>query len=171
MISPRRLARIALHLALALSVAMPSVASLPSSMGSEHVNMNAEGARPVSESEARIPETQAIASSDNDSGCHGDHAAVSASSEYKSIKPASIKPAPIESAATVAAADDHDRDNCCGDGDCAAHGCDRAACMHLAWLPRFASLLPPPPAQTRFFVIATPPLSRHADTLLRPPIA
>jgi hypothetical protein len=165
----RRLARIVLHLALALSVAMPSVASLPSSMNSDYSAMSAEDARHVSEPEAKIAETQAIASTDDDSGCHGDHAAVGAPGTSESTESKSLVSAPSQSASIAATADGHDR--CCSDGDCAAHGCDRAACMHLAWLPRFASLLPLPPAQTRFFVSTTPPLSRHADTLLRPPIA
>jgi hypothetical protein len=59
---------------------------------------------------------------------------------------------------------------CCG-GDSEAHDCDRAACMHLAWLPHFASIAALPPTSTRFIAHILSPYALHTETLLRPPIA
>jgi hypothetical protein len=152
--SLRQLTRIVLHLALALSVALPTLISLQTPMDNAHHAMSVERSGNAPKSQ---PQAVASISNGGDAGCHGEHAALLRESD----------PSPIAPTANEGGSAD-----CCDDGDCAAHGCDRATCMQiLAWLPRFVSIAQHLPAHTRFFAPNVSPQSRQPETLLRPPIA
>jgi hypothetical protein len=150
----RRYARIALHLLLALSLAMPAAASFSprshDSRASSAVEPNGADERThavLDASEAELP-------------CHAETSAP--------------LPLPSDEDSNLDSGLDSDldrNDSGCCNGDCAANGCDRAACMHLAWLPGFDSILLPPPASAHFITGTAALMSRHTDTPLRPPSA
>jgi hypothetical protein len=173
--SLRHLARIVLHLWLAMSLAMPAAAWVTpltqtlnhqASVGSPH---NSAGA-------SIIPSTRVPAEAVQQTAIEEPRGASCHDAAQAAAVPATKQGQPT--GRTAEQLDDHSdnhsdasQPNDCCDGGCDDHGCDRALCMHLAWLPRLGSSATPTTQSVVFPADTSSRLPRLSETPLRPPIA
>jgi hypothetical protein len=159
--SLRQLARIALHLLLAVALAAPAFATFATinrTMGDARTSAFDTAIRDRDTAAAAMP-------------CH--------SQETPAVAPGQAGQAedhrtdPFSDHATDHATDhpgDHPRDHGCADGLCSGHVCDMSACLATACLPRSIALSAITPVGTVFAALHSPPAVSFVDIFLRPPI-